>query len=713
MASKNSGSTNIPAVPTSVDAATRTFLSAVKEILETMQGKRRGSGLEEVVTFGDLNNLGIQGRPDNIGDDALYDFSNFLRNSNPPNPPRDLAVVNSVVSNKLSWTNPANNAGDISHVEIWCAFGSESLSDALRVGVATAPTATFTHTGLNTRIAHAYWIRTVNWSGMYSSWEPATGGHVVPADSSATINDLLATLTDDAQYETLHKIVADSFMVLQPSAGLTEPRPVFTVGTIDGEAAVGVNGDAIVDGAILARMLDADIVTGAFLSASAQISLGLNGLMRLAEGARLLAGDGNFLLDTSGGTTKIIMGPDATIGEDYGVSVTSDYVMLSGSDIEFWRYMDGAQRLFKSIKRFETGWCANGATVLLPGYWESEPQIHLSPRNLTCFESGSPSVNQALNMQVTDISLADGSSYRYQFTANARLIISGGTADEEAGLSGSVSIEGGTAATADFTTDNYCTGATIRYQVKAVKPTALAREYYYRTATLKVYVDGSEAGSKTIPIGNTVDFVSGTITVSGLPSGVHNIHLTASAVDAVGTFATGATGYEYREASAEQSYGITATANVYIPEYNTGARTDSDSVSFTPPTAPPPSGDDWELYEAVYTPIASSSCSLDSGDLAGWMFSCSHDCTPDGTYASARGAGAITASVSADGHSTHHGSVTSSITLHSMSATLKYRRLMLATDSLLTAVEFSTISQELESVDVLATGTVNYLAAAT
>ena len=679
-------SPNIPAVPSGLDSQTRAFLTAVKENLETMQGKRRNTDLKAVVTFEDLQRLGLSVSKKSISTDAGYDFSRIVRGDNPPNPPRDLAISNSVVSNKLTWTNPTNGAENLSHVEIWCGFGSESLSDALKIGIATYPVEEYVHSGLNTQTSHTYWIRTVDWSGNYSTWEPTSGGLLVAADSSATINELLATLTDDTQYETVHKIIADSFQVLQPSEGLEDPVAVFVVGQVGDETAVGINGNLFIDGTVLARHLDGDIINGAFLSASAQIQLGVGGLLRIEEGGKLFAGSGNFLLDT-GDTTKLLMGEDGAIDVQGNIAVGKDYTAYTGTDIEFWRWMESQHVLFRSLKRVSTGYAENGSTVLLDGYWESAPQVHLSPRNLACYDSSSPSVDQTLNLEVTTIELQSGHTNKYQFQANARLVIGAGTSDFAVGFSDSETSDTGTAETAEYTTPAYCTAASISYKIKAIKPEATINTYKRRSVVLKVYVDDVEEASRTIEIGETIDYLTGTISVTGLSSSAvgHDIYLTATASDATGTFVLGNVTYDYEDGSETANLNISGgITNFNFPD-------------------PVPSGDGWERTSYIQYVFDLGTCYSSNPwvqfRLAGGSvydtkyisdgYAVSYDqLFPTGTF----GQGAY------------------ACVLQSVTTTASYRRPQSSTASLLTEVEFTSLSVTLDGASTLATGTVNYIA---
>lgn len=702
---------SLPAVPPTADKATRDFLSAVKEMLETGLGQRRNSATKAFVTFEDLQRLGLKVSQKGTGTDAEYDFTRQEQHDFVPNPPRDLSVTTQVVSNKLTWTNPSYDS-DLSAVEIWCAFGSQSLSDAVRIGTYSFPsskndwksTGTFTHSGLNTRSSHTYWIRTASWSGNHSTWEPSSGGHVVPADSSATINDLIAQLTDNPDYETVHTLIADSFQVLQPSVGLTNPVPVFVIGQIDGQTAVGINGNMFVDGAILTKHLDGDIVSGAFLSASAQIQLGVGGLLRMMEGAKLFAGDGNFLLDTTGGVTRLMMGPNGALDVDGNVTPGKDYMLMTGAGVTFLRWFDGAHREYKSLTRAVKGSATNGQWVDLPGYWVVPPQVTLQPKTLRVFDKDNKEVNQTLNMEVTDIEEIPGQPYRYRFMANARLLIDAGISDFNVALSASATVDGVVPQTGTHVTQPYCNGFTINFNVKAVKPTATVGVWHRRRATVHVYVGGASVATKTVTI-STTGYVEGTVSVAGLTASAvgHSVQLRVVAVDDGAITYEAAMGYE---TSALSSNGNAVNAVLEFSTHN---------VSFPLVSTGKPSGDSWECHqifiranytnskttidEFKYRPVVRiGGAAFVGSNLAGTHTGSSTTTTVSLTDPPTSGTWS-TEYIGAKGDDEH--------VLHTVDVTTHWRR---PTDSLVTEIQFISISESLAGANTLATGTVGYQA---
>ncbi|WP_027178768.1 phage tail tip fiber protein [Maridesulfovibrio bastinii] len=809
MATKGKKSTNLPAVPAGVDKQTRDFLTALKETVETMQGKRRNSFMDSVVTFRDLQSMGLK-VSNKVGTEADYDFTRFLRSDNPPNPPRNLVVEQQIFANKLTWENPSDK--DLSHIEVWCSVGSDSLSDSERIAVVTKPVAEYTHSGLNTRTSHYYWIRSFNWAGKYSVWAPKQGGYLVEASLDTAREESLHVLQNSitegqlygdlnsridlvdgpeslpgsvnarvkteetartdadgalaAQVQIVQANVDDNTAAIQTEAtaradadgalaaeyyiktdvngyiagfgvandGATSeavflvdkfavitpgqtPKVPFVIAPLDGVPTVGIDGNMIVDGSISARTLDAEIITGAFLAASAQIQLGLNGLLRMQEGAKLFAGAGNLLLDTSGNKTRLMIGQDGALDVDGNVAAEMDYMVLFGGDIQFYRWLDNDHRMYKALKRWETGWANNGEWVEIPGYWLAPPKIQLSPRNLTCYDHASPTVNQALNTNVTEIDLIEGYNNRYKFKANARLVIAAGSSDFNVGLSDLVTTDDDFARTSAYTTPNYCTAASIKCYVRSKKPTEIINTYHKRNVLIEIYVDNEKKSEQLVEIGETLGPKEVITFISGLNSGIHKIYLKATASDSEGTFVT-ADGLKYDERTISGYTEYTdpeAHASASANSYPSGSDSDSDYDRF--PVPYPSAGDGWERVKAFYTftyskrttatdlASASAGFSLRGGLSDGQNIVDTVEITPPVSSAK------VSASASASAHKPEeYGSAYASIQVHSISVSMTVRKPKASNDMAETEIIFDSATLTLTGANPLAEGTVNYIA---
>jgi hypothetical protein len=420
----------LPSVPASLDQQTAAFLRAVKEVMETRGGMRRGSDAARYVTKGELDKgLGVD-----ITTESL-DLSDSVATLDVPDAPRDLTIVNEVFCNNLSWTNPSNR--HVSHIEIWAAEDSQSRDDALILGYETihddqrGKRATFTHSALNIRKAYTYWLRSVTHSGVYSPWCPpdGQGGYIAPASIDKSIEEVMGMLTGDG---------AD---------GLP-----FVTGVVAGEETVGLNGNLVIDGSILTRMLAAGLVTADKVSAEDVFTMNL-------QSGNYSPGSSGFKIDAINGTAEFynislrISNP-ATVRADLDVeegatndsniyypgttyinggnihadssitignTVNGDYCIIDAGDIEFWQYINGAHRLGKSLKRIESGSGNSNTTVTLPGYWKTLPYLQVSLKNTSIYNKDYPAQNQAIECYADNLSVS--SSGICTFVPRTKLVL--------------------------------------------------------------------------------------------------------------------------------------------------------------------------------------------------------------------------------------------------------------------------------------------------
>lgn len=396
----------LPPVPTSLDPMTASFLRAVKEVIETRGGQRRGSDSARYVTKGELDTgLGVD-----IARQSL-DLSDSVATLDVPDAPRDLAIVNEVFCNNLSWTNPSNR--HVSHIEIWAAEDSQSRDDALILGYETVhddqrgKRATFTHSALNIRKAYTYWLRSVTHSGVYSPWCPpdGQGGYIAPASIDKSIEEVMGMLTGDG---------AD---------GLP-----FVTGVVAGKETVGLNGNLVIDGSIMTRMLAAGLVTADKVSAEDVFTMNL-------QSGNYSAGSSGFKLDAGAGTAEFnnitlrISNPAAVRSDlnveegatnDSGIyypgttkinggqlhsdseiiigDLSGDYCRILAGDLTFYRiFGTGEQYPYKSVTSIDSGECENGQWKRLNGRWKERPYVQVSPSEMMSYNDAHHDCTQILS----------------------------------------------------------------------------------------------------------------------------------------------------------------------------------------------------------------------------------------------------------------------------------------------------------------------------
>lgn len=358
----------LPAVPSIHPKGLYDFLVAVKETLDLREGRSGAGTLDRVVTERGLRSaLGIdpkylQPNTPTVTIPTSGSGNGYFESATIPDPPTAISVTNHLLNNKITWTNPVDMT-EVSHVEIW-ASNDNNRSNAVLVGVETSPSETWTHTTIQVTLNYYYWIRTVTWAGIYSTWEPteALGGYLVPASLKATINEMWDALTQNTTYKSETKFIADAFKVVQPSSivqdwsvltnydtgvivkhgdplryykstqtpnfqhqppnatywtDVTEAmdgdHAVFVIGTINGTPAIGINGNLFVDGLVRTVHLDAGAVTSEKISVSYLSSISTNL-------GTVTAGNVNLGPQISG----VYTGPQVTLNNDGTFVIKSD-----------------------------------------------------------------------------------------------------------------------------------------------------------------------------------------------------------------------------------------------------------------------------------------------------------------------------------------------------------------------------------------------------
>lgn len=165
------------------------FCSQVKQLLDLREGRSRAGFTAKLVTHDELAAYTPASQAGSSGSSSTPGSGNDTVG---PAAPTSLTVTAGVFSNSLAWQNPTDP--DFWCVEVWTNT-SQDRSTASLLAVVTGPAASYEHTGIELTVAHYYWLRSRDWSGNYSAWEPndLQGGGVAPAQGS-TIDELLTLL---------------------------------------------------------------------------------------------------------------------------------------------------------------------------------------------------------------------------------------------------------------------------------------------------------------------------------------------------------------------------------------------------------------------------------------------------------------------------------------------------------------------------------------
>lgn len=396
------GDKSIAGVPAGLDPQLTAYLQTLAEQVNRLTGVLTGDNPFRAVRLKEIRDGSLSvvtGQP------GAADLTSRTLKA-----PKNLQAYNLAAFIRLTWENVET---EYSHVEVWCAVNSQYRDDATLVGVATKPATEFIHNAISTHDSHAYWIRAVAWTGAYSPWAPPQdGGVLVPEDTSATFNELLAKLFDDTGYTSEHIIVADSFKIVQPGVdGLTVPKTVFGVGNIDGVTTMGLAGNMVVDGTVLARMIAADAVTADKIGAN-QINAGhisadaINGThinamaeITLDEGGKLTVGNQNVILSSV--SNSVIVAPD-------GGAADNDYAELKDGNVSFFLYDSSTDnhQLYKALSRMEFGVAESDELVEIPGLFKSRPVVLISPRSIRTYDPTNSAATQSFTMALRSLNVS-------------------------------------------------------------------------------------------------------------------------------------------------------------------------------------------------------------------------------------------------------------------------------------------------------------------
>nr|AKG47484.1 Fibronectin type III domain protein [Pectobacterium carotovorum] len=137
-----------------------------------------------------------------------------LGKSNPPNAPKDLIVLGDYRQIVLKWVAPTNI--DLEKIIV---YGSKTNKFEAASLLASVPSTTFTHAGLEDNQTWFYWVRAVNKRGMLSSVNSNIGTSATTKEvmsflkdkitSTELSKDLLSEISDTASNDAADKVMND------------------------------------------------------------------------------------------------------------------------------------------------------------------------------------------------------------------------------------------------------------------------------------------------------------------------------------------------------------------------------------------------------------------------------------------------------------------------------------------------------------------------
>jgi len=276
-----------------------------------------------------------------------------------------------------------------------------------------------------------------------------------------------------------------------------------------------------------------------------------------------------------------------------------DYMILTGGLMEFYKWTGASHVLYKAVKHIENGTANSGDIVTIPGYWDSQPKIIISPRNLESYSSTNSSQDQSLDLMASSIQEVTPGSGQWKFTATANLVLSASSGSNSPNYtSGALNVD--THTTPLYTTPANCTSITAHVRVTSKRGTGTAPNWYYRQVDSRLKYRAVGSGTwlytsyVTTVIGAQFNSVTDSVVLSGLAADTYEFYVEYVASDAGGTFTSGTGGTEY------------STEDLVASDISASAH-----ASFSGPS-PPQSGTanaafpasskntSWEIYQVDY-----------------------------------------------------------------------------------------------------------------
>ena len=500
-----------PALPASVDRYVREFLNKLVG--------RSGKAGDRVAMISDFTDLGLakeKGQRLSMPASAVGSVTEILEPVNPVELPDNpvnatgLSAAGIFGAVILEWEAPAYKGHN--HTEVWRAQVDDRAQASL---VHEANGSRYSDITGNT-VLHYYWVRHVNEAGQVGGFN-ALAGTPGAGTANITLNDLILE----------HPEITDN------------PFTVVNIGTEDSPNwVIAFNGSIAVAGDVSISQL----TTG-----------------ELRDGASLSIGHGSLeLSQDSHGHGQIVVTGDGGIA-------TNDYLVISEGRIESFVYTPSAGHIrYKEVRRRESGTAQSGQQVVIPAYFKSQPEVMLSPHDISIYNANYPNQSQRLELEHTDAVPHPTIEGAWVFTPYCRLLLADGSTTEAHGL---VYVGSNTSQRWEMNGILDLKAVTVNGRAASTRHSGSGNTWQNRKVTMALeYRTGGgswiSAGSTAVDINQ---FNTHALQLNkSLTQGTYDIAVTLSAADRSGTFTSGALEYDYQQASKSGS----------------GFNFDSDSLSF-------------------------------------------------------------------------------------------------------------------------------------
>lgn len=390
-----------------------------------------------------------------------YSIADTLQVSN-PQPAAILAgnveINHGYQSVVVSYLRPADNdwVGVIVFMSTTSGFTPNRAVNQVFIGSDTS----ITITGLTE--GTTYYFRIAAYDAFYDINGTGTDYTLTTTEFTATVNSVSAAMTPaeiKSGLQTALDVAVDPLVFNADAFAvnlLGVDKTPFIIGMLDGSPAI---------------LLDADVGITGTLSASQIVS----GTIGATEAIAI--GNGNAVINGNG-SIVVYDGPST--------ETNRDFAMLSAGTLTFQRYRGGAYHEYKSVRRVEYGQANSGDTVTLPGYWDAQPRLIISPASLCSFYADQAESSQTWTIRAENLSETTPGSGVWEFDAIAELNYADSSGSRTvASSSGAVSVDSWTSAEDILPTNT--ASITVTAQFSSIRGNGTSTYgYYYRTVAWTV-----------------------------------------------------------------------------------------------------------------------------------------------------------------------------------------------------------------------------------
>ena len=416
-------------------------------------------------------------------------------------------------------------------------------------------------------------------------------------------------------------------------------------------------------------------------------------------------GDGNAELSNAVVRGTVYATDGQFIGEVLALGAGGNKARMWAGDFEIYKQVPNVGLvLYKALSRVESGVGANNVQVTIPGYFLNQPRVIVSPANIKLYDAAYANQSQSIQCEVRDLIESPAGSMVWKFTPLATLSLAANTGQTVINqTSGTISTNW---TSSQYTTASNTSKITPSVSLASFRGTGTSGTYFYRTVRWRVeYLSGGSwvAGAwTTTNLGADANASTTTTATFTFPSaGTWTFRIYAEAYD-TSTATFGSVAYETATDSISRTGNVTQT----IQSWEETSR----SLNYTP-TYSLPSG--WSIVSIKYNYVYSyqiikygtGNCSIAGDEFYLFSNGSGSNLSASSTNSSNTLSFTLSSTFDAFGQGAH---VT--MTMHSVTGTVTRRRPAPSSTTPSNTFSLNSYSYELTSAQVLATGTLNWVA---